>query len=354
MNLITKYIISKYLKYFFIIFISLEIFFLGIDTLYYGDTLPKSANLLLLFYIYTSFYVSTVVLPLSLLFAWIVTISFMIKDNNLVSFYALGASKKHVLIPIILIGFLLSSILIGLQSTPLAYAYEQKDRILKNKFFVNEKSNILLTYNNTFIYFEKLFPFEKKAINVKIFEMKNDQVTKVIMAKKAYYQNEKWYVLDAKIISKPEKIFWDDSKIDISYEKFLYTLEGFKPKIIDTVYQTNIQYSITDAIYTLLLFDDQGLNTDKIRAILYAKIFLPFFVIPMLILIFVFSGISNRFFKMGNFISLGVLSTLGVWGIVIALQKLSVANVVIAEIGIILPILLFFIISIYFYKMRIS
>ena len=353
MRLITRYILSKYLKYFFIIFISLEIFFLGIDALQYGSTLPKSANLQLLFYMYDSFFISTIALPLSILFAWIVTISFMIRDNNLVSFYALGVTKKQVITPIIIIGVVLSSILIAFQATPLAYSYEQRDKILKNKFFVNEKSNILLTYNNTFIYFEKLFPFEKKAINVKIFEMKNDQVVKAIMAKKAYYQNDKWYVLDAKIISKPEKIYWDDSKLDITHEKFLYTLEGFKPQIIDTVYQTNVQYSITDAIYTLLLFDEQGLNTDKIRAILYTKMFLPFFVIPMLILIFVFSGISNRFFKMGNFISLGILSTLGVWGIVIALQKLSVANVVIAEIGIILPIVLFFMISIYYYRVRV-
>ena len=85
---------------------------------------------------------------------------------------------------------------------------------------MNEKSNILLTYNNNFIYFEKLYPFEKKAVNVKIFEKQNDQLVKVIMAKKAYYQNDKWYVLDAKIITKPEKIYWESSKLNVSYELF--------------------------------------------------------------------------------------------------------------------------------------
>ena len=128
----------------------------------------------------------------------------------------------------------------------------------------------------------------------------------------------------------------------------------FKPEIINNVYQTKVEYSISDAIYTIFLFDEQGLNTDKIRAMLYAKLFIPFFVLPMLLLIFIFSGISGRFFKMGNFISLGVLSSLGAWGIVIALQKISIANVVLPEIGLLLPFFTFITISIFLYSKRVS
>ncbi|HFU76298.1 MAG TPA: YjgP/YjgQ family permease [Arcobacter sp.] len=353
MKLITKYLLTKYLKYFFIILFSLEIFFVGFDLLQFNEKLPSSANLQLLFLMYDGFFILTIALPLSILFAWIVTLSFLIRDNTLVSFYALGASKKQVILPILFLAFILSSILIALQSTPLAYSYEQRNKILKDKFFVNEKSNILLTYNNNFIYFEKLYPFEKKAVNVKIFEKQNDQLVKVIMAKKAYYQNEKWYVLDAKIITKPEKIYWEDSKLTVTYEKFLYTLEGFKPEIINNVYQTKVEYSISDALYTIFLFDEQGLKTDKIRGMLYSKLFIPFFVLPMLLLIFMFSGISGRFFKMGSFISLGILSSLGAWGIVIALQKITIANVVLPEIGLLTPLVIFIMISIYLYNKRV-
>jgi len=353
LNLLTRYLLLKYLKYFVIILLSLEIFFVGFDLLRYANDLPNSANLQLLYVLYNGFFILTIALPLSILFAWIVTLSFFIKDNTLISFYALGASKRQVILPIVLMAFILSSILIVLQSTPLAYSYEQRNKILKDKFFVNEKSNILLTYNNNFIYFNKLFPFEKKAEDVRIFEIKNDQVVKVIIAKKAYYQNEKWYVLDAKIIQKPEKIYWEDSKLTVTHEKFLFTLEGFKPEIINNVYQTKVEYSIYDALYTIFLFDEQGLNTDKIRAMLYSKLFVPFFVLPLLLLIFVFSGISGRFFKMGNFISLGVLSSLGAWGIVISLQKISVANVIKPELGLLAPLILFITIAIYFYKKRV-
>jgi lipopolysaccharide export system permease protein len=242
------------------------------------------------------------------------------------------------MVPITLASILLTFILIMLQTTPLAYSYEQKSKILKNQFFVNEKSNILLKYNDNFVYFDKLYPLEKKATDIRIFKIKDNQLVETIIAKKAYYQNKKWYVIDAKIITRPEKLYWDDSKLTITYEKFLYTLKGFKPEIINNVYKSKVQYSISDAIYTILLFQKQNLNTNKIKAILYAKLFVPFFVVPLVILIFVFSDTSGRFFKMGQFISVGISSVLIIWGILFLLQKIAVANIVNAELALLVPI----------------
>ena len=51
MKIITKYLLSKNIKYFLIILISLEIFFVGIDLLQYFTRLPNSANLQLLYII---------------------------------------------------------------------------------------------------------------------------------------------------------------------------------------------------------------------------------------------------------------------------------------------------------------
>ena len=353
MKLITKYLLLKYLKYFFIILISLEIFFIGIDFLQNVSKLPQSANLQLLYLIYNGFFILTITLPLSIVFAWVITLTFLIKENTLVSFYSLGVSKHQILLPIILISIILTSILIALQTTSLAYSYEQKRKILKNQFFINEKSNIFLKYNDNFIYFDKLYPLEKKAVGIKIFKVKNKQLIQTILAKKAYYQNNKWYVIDAKIITKPEKIDWDSSKLNITYEKFLYTLEGFKPEVINNVYKAKVQYSISDAIYTILLFEKQNLNTDKIRAILYSKIFTPFFVIPLIIFIFVFSKPSGRFFKMGQFVSFGILSTLGIWGVLFFLQKISTSSLINPEVGLILPLMVAFIISMVLYKKQI-
>jgi lipopolysaccharide export system permease protein len=345
MKIITKYLLLKYLKYFIIILISLELFFAGFDYLQNYARLPQSANLQLLYLLYNGFFILTITLPLSILFAWLVTLSVLIKENSLVSFYSLGLSKKSFLTPIITISFILTSFLMILQSSPLAYSYEQKNKILKNQYFVNEKSNILLKYNDNFIYFKKLFPLEKKAIDIHIFKIKNNQLIQTIIAKKAYYQNDRWYVIDAKIISKPDNIIWEESKLKVSYEKFLYTLKGFKPEVISNVYKAKVQYSIPDAIYTILLFENQELNTNKIKAILYSKLFVPYFVLPILIMIFLYTNISSRFFNMGRFISFGVFISLVVWAIFFLLQKLSLGNVLNAELALLLPLAIIIIIT---------
>ena len=354
MKLVTKYLLSKYLKYFFIILFSLEIFFIGFDFLQYSDQLPQSANLQLLYILYNGFFILTITLPLSILFGWIVTLTFLIKENTLVSFYSLGVSKFDILQPILIVSIVITSILIYFQTTPLAYSNENRMKILKNKFFISEKSNILLKYNNNFVYFKKLYPLEKKAVDIRIFKIHNNKLEQIIKAQKAYYQNNKWYIIDAIIMTKPKELYWDNSKLDISYEKFLYTLEGFKPDIINNVYKSKVQYSITDAIYTILLFQKQEINTNKIKAILYSKLFVPFFVLPIIILIFLYSSISNRFFKMGQFISLGVFFVLTVWGILYLLQKIAVANMINAEIALLLPLGLLLSYSLYKMRMEIN
>lgn len=354
MKLLTKYLLLKYLKYFFIILLSLEIFFIGFDFLQNIEKLPKSANLQLLYITYNAIFISTITLPLSILFAWIVTLAFLIKENTLISFYALGISKKAVLFPIITISFFLTTFLLAIQSTELAYANEQKNKIITNNFFVDEKSNILLKYNNNFVYFQTLYPLEKKAHNVKIFKLEDGQFTEAILAKAAYYEDNKWYVTDARIISKPKNISFESSKLTITNVKSLYTLEGFKPEIISNVYQAKIEYSIIDAIYTFLLFEKQEINTDKIKAILYTKLFVPFFVLPLILLFLAYSQPSGRYFKTGQFISISILLSLGIWGLFFFFQKIAAANLLLPEIVILVPLVVLYFYSFLVYKKRIA
>ena len=354
MKIITKYLLIKYVKYFFIILLSLELFFVGIDMLQYFTRLPNSANLQLLYVMYNVFFTLTITLPLSLVFAWVVTLTFLIKENALVSFYALGVSQNKIMAPILLITVFFTFVLIALQSTPLAYAYEEKNKILQNRYFVNEQNNIFLKYNEYFIYFKKLYPIEKKAIDIHIFKTKNNDVIETIVGKKAFYQNNKWYVIDTKITKKPENLNWNSSKLDVSYEKFLYTLEGFEPKIISNVYKGKAQYSVIDAIRTILLLDTQEFNTNKIKSILYSQIVMPFFVLPLIVLIFIYTTPSSRFFNSALFISGMIFLSLSVWGILFLLQKLALGSIVLAEVAIILPVILFFIISYILYSKKIT
>lgn len=354
MSILTRYILKKYLLYFIIVLISLELFFVGIDFLQNFKKLPASANLQFLYILYNSFFTLTLALPLSIVFGWIITLVIFIKNNELVAFNALGATRKKIYSPIIKISSILLLSLIFLQLTPLAYSYDQKKRILNNEYFTNIKNDIFLKYNDYYVYFKKLLPLEKRAESIHIYKIKNKDIIQTIIAKNAYFQNDKWYIADAKIINKPEKLDMDISKLDIKYEKFLNTLDGFKPKILDNVYENKSNFSILDAFSALILLNNQGINTDKIRGILYNQAIIPFFVIPILFLVFAYATLNSRFFNMGQFTSLSIFGTLIVWGVFFVLFKFASGGVVIPEISMILPMVIWILISVYLYKRKIN
>ncbi|MCT7580113.1 LptF/LptG family permease [Aliarcobacter butzleri] len=354
MSILSKYILKKYLINFIIVLISLELFFVGIDYLQNFKNIPASANLQLLYILYNSFFTLTLALPLSIVFGWIVTLVLFIKNNEFVAFNALGATRKNIFMPVVIVSISLLITLIFLQMTPLAYSYEQKRKILNDEYFSNTKSDIFLKYNEYYVYFQKLLPLEKKAENIHIYKIKGDNLVETIIGEKAYFQNDKWYVVDVKVINKPENIDINNSKLDVRYEKFLHTLEGFKPKILDNVYESKSDFSIMDAVSALILLNDQGMNTQKIRTILYNQLIIPFFVIPILILVYSFASLNSRFFNMAKFVSFSIFGTLIVWGFFFLVFRLTSSGTVIPEISMLLTMFIWVIFSIYFYNKKIN
>jgi len=352
MSLITKYLLSKFLKNFIIILISLELFFVGLDFLQNFKKLPDSANLQLLYLWFNGFFTLTLTLPLSLVFAWVLTLVMLIKSNELVALYSLGSKEKYIYKPIMRTSFLLLSILFLLQATPLAYSYEQKGKIIKNEYFSNSKDDIFLKYNDYFVYFKKLYPLEKKAEGIHIYKLKDRDIVESIVAKRAYFQNNKWYVLDAKILSKPHDLDFNNSKIEIRYEKFLHTLEGFKPKILDNVYETKSKFSILDALSALVLLNNQNITTHKVRASLYYEIVGTFFVLPMLLLVFIFAKANARTFSFTSFTSFSIFGTLIVWGMFFMLHKLTYGGVFLPELSIVFPFFLWIVFAYYIFNKK--
>lgn len=354
MSILTKYVFKKYIINFLIVLISLQLFFIGIDLIQNFKDLPTSANLVILYILYFGFFTFSLALPLALVFAWIVTLVMFIKSNEFVAFNALGATKSQFMKPAIVSSFALILTLIALQFTPLAYSEEQKNKILKGEFFTTTKNDVFLKYNNNYVYFKKLLPLQQKAEGVYIFNIENNDVLKTIFAKNAYFQNDKWYVVDAKIIDKPANIDIISSKITITNEKFLYTLEGFKPKILNKVYEEKSDLSLSDSISALILFESQGINTQKIRAAVYNQLLVPFFIIPLMLLIFVYSSLNSRFFNPGKFVSLSIFSTLIVWGIFFLLFRFTTGGIISPELSLLIPLFLWIVIAYYIYQKKSS
>lgn len=354
MSILTKYILKRYLLNFIIVLVSLELFFVGIDFLQNFKKLPDSANLQILYLLYNSFFTLTLALPLSIIFAWIITLVLFIKNNELVAFNAVGSTSKRIYMPIVIVSLSLISLLVALQGTPLAYSYEQKSKIASGDYFISTKSDIFLKYNNNYVYFKKLLPLEKKAEDIHIYETLNGDIVKSIVAKNAYFQKDRWYIVDAKIMNKPKDLSKDDAKLEVRYEKFLHTLEGFKPKILDNVYEARSSFSIYDAVSALILLSNQGINTDKIRGALYNQMIVPYFVMPLILLVFAYASLNSRFFNMGKFTSFSVFGTLIVWGVFFVLYKFTSGGVVIPEVSLLLPMILWIVFALFFYNRKIN
>ena len=122
MKLYSRYVGYVYFKYVVILFIALECFYVGIDVLTNLKDFPQSANTALLYIALTASVAVTYTLPLSLIFALIITAFNMIRSNEFVSFYALGVSKNSFIVPPFLIALIITLIYIGLNNTPFAYS----------------------------------------------------------------------------------------------------------------------------------------------------------------------------------------------------------------------------------------
>ena len=113
-----RYISGHYLKYFFIILTALVLFLVGFDYMQNAEQLSKSANLVLIYLVYRSFFAIDLLLPLALIFSMISTKIFLIRSNALVSFYSLGYSRIDVLRPFVVVSTTVVVIFIFLHSLP--------------------------------------------------------------------------------------------------------------------------------------------------------------------------------------------------------------------------------------------
>jgi len=112
-----RYIAFHYIKYFIIILAALSAFMVGFDFMENSAHLPESANLVMIYVVYKTFYAIDMLLPLALVFSMIATKVHLIRSNALVAFYSIGYSKNDVLKPFVLVSIVVISIYIGLHTT---------------------------------------------------------------------------------------------------------------------------------------------------------------------------------------------------------------------------------------------
>ncbi len=340
-----RYIVWHYLKYFFIILFALVFFMVGFDFMQVAKDLPDSANLILIYVTFKSFFAIDMMLPLSLVFGMIATKIHLIRTNALVAFYALGYSKTDVLKPFVIVSGAVIAVYIALHTTSFARADEFSNNIRSSSQFLKPTSQLFFTYKGQYIYFGRLDPLQERAEDIRIFTVSGHELKSAVIADEALYRDDYWQIAHAKKITRPEHLSIDGEGIHITQEKDLKLLKDFRPKILDQVYEGKVNFTILDAIDAMALLQDQNVNIDKIKSALYRMFIHPFFVPALIIILFFFVPISSRFLNLSLFSFGAILATLMVWAILFMLMELANTKTISSEAGIVSPVVLLFLFS---------
>ncbi len=343
-----RYIAFHYLKYFIIILAGLSLFMVGLDYMQVSSKLPDSANLVIVYIVYKIFYSIDMLLPLALVFGMISTKILLIRSNALVAFYSLGYSKNDILKPFVVVSMAIITLYIAMHATPtFARANEFASGIQKNASYMKPTSDLFFTYEDKYVYFGKLYPLQQRATDIRIFKIEKSNLKEVVVAQTAYYEGHSWHVPHGKLLTKPNEVDFSTEGITIQEKDNLSILEGFKPKILDQVYEGKVNYTIIDAIDALFLLNSQNINVDRIKSALYKTFLNPFFVPCLIVIIFFFVPLSQRFLNITLFSFGAILATLIVWSVLFIMSELSFNKVIGPELGIVLPILILFMVAIW-------
>ncbi len=356
MKLYQQLIVKRYIKSFLTIFLALTIFFVGVDVLSGLDSLPKSANLKILYAVNTFFYFSSYTFGLSLLFAMISTTISLIKENELVVIYSFGFSKKEILKPFLYSITIFIIIFIFLNNFSFFVTARQvANNILHYGKVSKYNSNLFLKSNNKYIYISELNKFKKEGKDIEIFEIKSNTLKKVIKAKRGEFKGNFWLLHNVNIIKFPTiNNSIENKKLLITHKESLKTLQGFKPTIMDSLYKGAEGLSIIDYIQAIYLLKDKGINITAIKAKLYETLFFPFFSLFFAVFVFKQIPIQRRGENLGVITSKLYFISLISWGAFFILIKITKNGAIPAEIGIILPILLLAIFSYYIFSKKLD
>lgn len=342
-----RFVGAQYLKYFFIIFLALEGFFLAIDTLKYIDDLPDSANLLILFLFYDGIYALTYTLPISLVLCSIICYMALLKSVQFTALMALGYSKLQILFPLLIISSIFTAGFIGLNSTSFAYAQEYAEGIIYQNT-QNVRENLLLKSGNQYIFLRKLYPLsngEARAEGIKIFVLDNEhRLIGYHESKEAFFESNTWILKNAKSVSISPTLILGDNPLQMSVSEELETLQGFSSKVLETIAQDKPIASLIDALASLHIAHKQGVSTDKIRAILYGLLIVPFFVPLCIAIIAYYIPSLPRYGNLTLISFVCIIGALAIWGLFFSLSQLSVAGLIYPELGLLLPMGILFVI----------
>ncbi len=348
-SLYFRYLSKLYIKNLLAILFGISFAFASIDYFQHVQKLDVSSNYKILYIFYMWQEALGLLYPLAIVFAVIMTKIALVKNNTMGALHAFGYSKKRLLVPLLAVASVVYAIFTVLHTTEFSYAKDKAAVLLKNELHAYDVNDLFFKYNDTFVYIKNLDPVAKKIEDITIFKVEGYQVRYTINAPTATFDGEEW---DARNATLKTHIYKEGEleKYTVEHKESIKTLQGYKPKIIESLYEGKA-LNIIDAFNTWKLLEKQNMNSDKIRAALYNKMIVPLFALALLLILFFKLPFHARMMNLGPVIALSLGVTFVTWGILFGLNRISSNGVLAPEFTAILPIIILWIYAFYVYFM---
>ncbi len=336
-----RYLAKHYFVNFIALLMGISLAFSMIDYFQHSEQLEVSSNYKILYLFYMWQEALTLLYPLAIIFAGIMTKIYLIKNSNMVILHSFGYTKRQLFLPFFMVSFSIYLLFTYLHTTEFSYAKDRATAMLQQGLDTYAVEDLFFIYKGTFVYAKNLDPLNKKMEDLVLFELVGRDLRYTIHAKEAYFTGEGWL---AKDISIRRLIYDKDSlkRYEVEQKSELLTLIGYEPKIIESI-QEGKALNMIDTFSAWKLLDSQNLNTNKLRSTIYYKILFPLFSIALLLILFFKIPFHARYMNIALVLAFSLGVTFLVWGLLFALNQMGQNGVLLPEIAVALPIILLWI-----------
>ena len=341
------YLAKHYFKNLIAILFGISFAFAAIDYFQHIGQLDVPGNYKILYIFYMWQEALGLLYPLAIVFALIMTKLYLVKNSTMGALHAFGYTKKRLLFPLMTVALFTYAVFTLLHTTEFSYAKDKAGFLLKNQLHAYDVNDLFFKYNDTFVYIKKLYPVEKKIEDITVFKVEGYQVRYTIHAPSATFDGNEWDAQNA-ILKTHNYKDGELEKYTVEHKQSIKTLVGYKPKIIESLYEGKA-LNIIDAYNTWKLLDKQELNSDKIRASFYDKVVVPLFALALLIILFFKLPFHARMMNLGSIIALSLGVTFVIWGVLFGLSQIASNGVLTPEVSAILPIIFLWVYAVYVY-----
>ncbi|MBN2824174.1 MAG: LptF/LptG family permease [Campylobacterales bacterium] len=332
------YLARLYFKNAFVMLMGLSGAFAMINYLQNTGLLQSGFNNQLLYTYYRWQETLEMIYPITLVFAAILTKIYLIKSNALGAMYSFGYTKKQIIAPFLVVAFGIHLLFVYLNTTSFAYANDNAESLHKGRSENYTKTNLFFKYNDAFVYLKRLDPIAKKIYELDIFNIEDGRLISTVSAKSASFNGELW---EAKDILIKKQIYKEGQlqRFEIQKQEQLDTLKGYKPLIIDQIYEGK-NINLIDAYNGLILLNEQGLDSYKMRSAIYMKLVFPLFALCLIVVVFFKVPAYARFMNLAITLAITLGTVFLIWGILFAFNQIGASGTLMPEIATLLPVVL--------------